>query len=144
VSLDNLKRCAMACAPDVLGWSAAGRRLEAEWRALAECQADLRAVNGDARRAVHLASALIKVARLGLRPAPAIESGVWSTFHDPPLLETRVRQLTGDPPERPVGQGFRALAVAVCATAGAAVLAWASNAAFGIHRVTEALVAVLP
>ncbi|MBI1874765.1 MAG: M48 family metalloprotease [Acidobacteria bacterium] len=61
---DNVKRLVVAMSPDLVGWSPAGRRLEASWRAAAEFAADARAVGGNRRRAVTLASALVKVARL--------------------------------------------------------------------------------
>ena len=75
-AFDNLARWAMRCAPDLLSDSSIGNRLEQDWRAAAESRADARATRGDTARAVHLASALIKVARLssgwtGKMPAPS-------------------------------------------------------------------------
>ena len=63
-SWDNVKRFAMFASPDVLRFTRAAGDLEHGWRAEAECLADARAVDGDASRAVNLASALVKVARL--------------------------------------------------------------------------------
>ena len=63
-SNDNLKRFAMCCAPDFFGWTSVARRLEQQWQAEAECDADAHAVRGDDGRAIALASALVKVARL--------------------------------------------------------------------------------
>ena len=95
-SNDNLKRFAMCCAPDFFGWTSVARRLEQQWQAEAECDADAHAVRGDDGRAIALASALVKVARLervgGLRAA----SPAFSAFHVPTLLELRVRRLVAD------------------------------------------------
>lgn len=141
-SFDNLKRCAMFCAPDVFGWTAAAKTIEAEWRARAEGQADLTAVAGDRARAMHLASALVKVARLLGRPSYAVPTPVWSTFHEPSLLETRVRRLVAD---EPAGPSTSRLSHQVVVTlAGSAGAVWVSDAFYGIHRATETLIALLP
>ncbi len=59
---DNLKRWLIRCCPPVpTGW---GERLSREWEAASEAAADERAAGRDRRAARHLASALVKVARL--------------------------------------------------------------------------------
>ena len=90
---DNLKRFVVFCAPDILGLSEAGRQLERMWNSAVECLADEQAVAGDANRAVNLAAALVKVARLA--DASPSQNGpvVWSALHQPGLLELRVRRL---------------------------------------------------
>lgn len=139
---DNLKRVAMFCAPDLLGLSAAGRWLEASWRAEAECLADSRAVGGDDERAMSLASALVKVAILGGRRGP-LSAAVWSTFHEALLLETRVRRLV-DGARQPVraersgALGPVALTIAVLASA------WLVGLPQQLHRATEVVVQFLP
>jgi hypothetical protein len=141
-AFDNLKRFAMFCAPDVFGFSCVARRLEEEWRAAAESLADARAVNGDGRRALHLASALVKVARLGADSPVLRMSPSWSTLHHPPLLEMRVRRLVDGVAPAAEPAGFRTLAITALAVAGVAV----SGAALGgsVHQITEALVRLLP
>ena len=140
---DNVKRCAMFCAPDFFGWTAAARALEQRWRADAECRADARAVAGDERRAVQLASALLKVARLATRGNESLVSPVWSTFHEPVLLEARVRRLvSGEALAAPSTRLTRPVVVA-----SLLVLAWLGSSAAAaeqIHRATEALVHLLP
>ena len=142
-SLDNLKRCAMFCAPDVFGGSAVAARVEEQWRAEAEREADVRAVAGDERRAMHLASALVKVARLGTQSGAGLSSPVWSTFNDPPLLEVRVRSLVSGcsrpQPSRRLQQG-----VTMSLAASAAAFVWLADASHDVHLLTEAFVAVLP
>jgi beta-lactamase regulating signal transducer with metallopeptidase domain len=141
-SLDNFKRFLIRCAPDVFGWMPAARRLEARWEAETECQADARAVRGDDSRAVILASALVKVARLA-RPGSLEPSPAWSAYHVPTLLETRVRRLVAGHATAP-----RPLAVLWCALAATAIAlpvgAWALNFSYSLHVATEAMVAYLP
>jgi hypothetical protein len=140
---DNLNRFAMFCAPDLFGFSQVARRLEEDWRAAAESLADARAVNGDPMRALHLASALVKVARLGTGSPAVPLSPAWSTLHDPPLLETRVRRLVsgGIPAARKPRVG-RAVGAAMLAAVG--LLIGGAAAAEPVHQLTEALVRVLP
>ena len=142
-SRDNLKRFLVYCAPDLFGWSAAARRLEELWQAASERQADARAVDGDERRAVVLASALVKVARLTRRPGMILPSPAWSAFHVPTLLEARVTRLVSGRFE--AARGFaavwRALAAAALAIPAAA---WAFNISYSLHLVSEVLVSRLP
>jgi hypothetical protein len=143
-SRDNLKRFLMFCAPDVFGWTSAGRRLEELWEAASECQADDRAVMGDRTRAVLLASALIKVARIsGRRGAPPLATPALSAFNVPSLIETRVRRLVAETVARPasrlpVGQSW--LVAAALLPAGA----WALGLSSGLHAFTETMVRFLP
>lgn len=143
LSLDNLKRCAMFCAPDFFGWTGVAAQLEEQWRAQAEREADARAVAGDERRAVHLASALVKVARLGATSDRVLASPVWSTFDEPPLLETRIRSLVSDSVSAPAAPRLRRGA-AIALAAGTAPFVWLTQAAHNLHQLTETLVAVLP
>ena len=142
-SRDNLKRFLMHCAPDLFGWSAAARRIEARWQAESEREADARAVRGDERRAVVLASALVKVARLTRRPGAIGPSPAWSAFHVPTLLEARVTRLVSG--RLDAARGFqppwRAVAAAALAIPAAV---WTFNFSYSLHLVTEALVSRLP
>lgn len=61
-SRDNLKRLLVLLAPDVLPLTRQMRGIEQRWAALAEWAADDRAVDGDPRRALTLAAALLRVA----------------------------------------------------------------------------------
>jgi len=138
---DNVKRFLMFCAPDMFGASRTAKRLEEQWRASAEWLADARAVDGDPRRAIDLASALGKVARLGAGSSGSPLSPAWSTLHDPPLLEQRVRRLVGpDVPtaSRPLSRG----PIALAGLAGA-LLALGAATAGRVHQLTESLVHLL-
>jgi hypothetical protein len=132
----------MFCAPDVLGWTRMAHQLEARWRAEAECRADALAVAGDAARAIDLASALVKVARLAQQPSGRFASPMWSTFHEGAPLEARVHRLMSLPDAptcEPVLSG-RVLALAVALP----LVLWLSGVPYYLHRATEFLVAVLP
>jgi len=91
---DNLRRLAIAGAPDLLGLSSAGRQLEGAWMQAAELSADeMAADRWD--RGVHLASALVKVARLATpstRPLPA------SALYRGESITERVHRLLDPPP----------------------------------------------
>lgn len=138
-SCDNWKRLALYCAPDLFGQTAAARELERRWSAAAECQADAQAVAGDRGRAADLASALLKVARLGTR---APHSPAWSTLHDEPLLAERIhRLLDARVPQAPRRAGAALWAwIAILAGAAAA----GSLAGYDLHLLTEALAHSLP
>jgi hypothetical protein len=139
-AFDNLARWAMACAPDLLGLCGRARRIEQAWHEAAESLADGRAVDGDRVRAMHLASALIKVARLSAS-APAGPMPAWSTLNHPPLLEQRVRYLlTG--PQAPAPPS--ALTAAAVLTTAAGLIAIGTAAGAPIHHLTEGLVKLLP
>jgi beta-lactamase regulating signal transducer with metallopeptidase domain len=141
-SRDNFKRFLICCAPDVFGLLPAARRLEDRWDAETECQADADAVAGDDRRAVMLASALVKVARL-TRPAAISPSPAWSGFHVAALLETRVKRLVGGETSvrRPGAALWPSIAIAAVAVPAAA---WMLDLSYAVHQVTEALVTSLP
>ena len=141
-SLDNFKRFLICCVPDVFGLLPIARRLEDRWEAETECQADARAVCGDTSRAVVLASALIKVARLP-RPAAIHPAPLWSGFHAAALLETRVRRLVDGQTTVPRIGTWAWCAVALVASA-LPLAASTFNLTYAVHVVTEALVTYLP
>ena len=142
-SNDNLKRFAMCCAPDLFGWTSVARRLEQQWQAESECEADAHAVRGDGGRAIALASALVKVARLErvgvIRPA----SPAFSAFHVPTLLELRVRRLVADSTLPSAARGWMWRLGTTASLVLAAGL-WFTDFSHALHVITEALVSSLP
>jgi hypothetical protein len=140
-AFDNLKRCAFYCAPDFFGSSRMAKHVERAWHAAAESLADARAVGEDDQRAVDLASALVKVARLTANLSSA-RSPVWSTFNDPTLLTERVHQLTSGAPAAPPCRPVRTACAALALVIGTALLVPVLSGA--IHTFTEAAVAFLP
>ncbi len=140
-SRDNVKRFLLFCAPDLLGALPIARRLEGAWAAEAEYHADAHAVRGDEDRAVSLASALVKVARLG--GSAVLPERAWSAFHVPTLLEQRVRRLVGARAPAPASR-TRSLRPVIVAGAAAPVLIWLADVSYTLHLVTEAMVTRLP
>jgi hypothetical protein len=139
-SNDNLKRLVLHCVPDFFGWTAAARELEARWEAEVECEADASAVAGDDRRAVLLASALVKVSRQRRVPSLLPASPAWSAFHEPSILETRVRRLVNG--ITPMASWERLWPAATLALALSSALLFGRS--HTLHLVTEAMVAYLP
>ena len=142
-SLDNLKRFLMYAAPDLFGRTGAARQLEERWEAEAECEADASAVRGDGQRAVLLASALVKVARLACTGSVRSASPAWSAFHVPTLLELRVRHLVSGsfgPPVSTATLVWSSAALALGLPIGLWIFGWSHT----LHAVTEVLVAHLP
>jgi hypothetical protein len=142
-ALDNLKRFLMHSAPDFFGWTTTARQLEERWQAEAECEADAHAVMGDGQRAVLLASALVKVARLAGVGSLRSGSPAWSAFHVPSLLELRVRRLVAGVARPPVSKRAFAWSSAAAALVVPAGL-WLLDFSYTLHAVTEAMVARLP
>jgi hypothetical protein len=68
VSRDNLKRLFLLMVPDSIPFVRGNGALEEAWAKFAEWAADDEAVQGDSNRAVSLASALLRVARMGAGP----------------------------------------------------------------------------
>lgn len=67
-SRDNAKRLLLLLAPDMLPFVRPLRTLELSWSKFAEWAADDQAAAGNSRRALALAAALVRVARLGSAP----------------------------------------------------------------------------
>jgi hypothetical protein len=140
---DNLKRLLVAFSPDLLTLWRPGRTLERRWRAAVEFAADARAAGGDERRAVTLASALLKVARLAVTPPTPAGAGIG--FYDGTLLWARVERLLtpaqDDLPGVPAAPVWSlcAVSLAVLAAAVTGQGAWLS-----VHTVTEGLIRFLP
>ncbi len=68
-----MKRLATLLAPEMLPWISGYAALDRAWAKITEWAADDRASEGEARRSLALAAALVRVARLGSPPAaPAL------------------------------------------------------------------------
>jgi len=141
---DNLRRALFAAAPDPLSLTAAGVRLRDDWRiATEEAADDVAAERGEDAR-VHLASALLRVARL----APRAPNQAAVAFHGAQLpasalyrgetVERRVRRLVEAAPQ--TDRRSRGLGLGLTTTALTLGLAFQSD----IHDMMELMVAVLP
>jgi Zn-dependent protease with chaperone function len=135
---DNLKRLLVLLAPDAFPFWHGFDALERAWSRFAEWAADDRSVAGDSRRSVSLASALVRVARMGAMPQPA--PLVTSLLGDSLDLAQRVNRLLRETPEAPT-HGRPALTIAACAAACGCLLAAMLQPATlqTAHRVLEHL-----
>jgi Zn-dependent protease with chaperone function len=136
-SRDNLKRLLISLAPAAAPFSSHSGRLERAWSRYAEWAADDRAVNGDARRGVALAEALLAVARLG---TPAVADLLCaSLLPDSDELAIRVERLLRDSDQAPGGR-HRIGAVGAAACVAIAALVMRPGALAAVHGVIERLV----
>jgi Zn-dependent protease with chaperone function len=139
---DNLKGLLVRSCLDGLAFTSLGRGLERAWREAAESLADARAANDAPPRALDLAAALIKVARMVPAgppvelPAPALQTG--------DDVAARVEALMGDAHGVEGRRGARArtrgrgpVAVALVVAALAALL---PSVLPLVHRAVEVLV----
>ncbi len=140
-SSDNLKRLLILLAPDAVPFVATFRGLERAWSKFTEWAADDVATAGDAQRALSLASALVRVAKMGSRPRANVLS--CSLVGGAEELSQRVdRLLRPQPkPDKPVKEVIRLLssAAALAASAIAVVTLWPSSLSV-VHQALERLV----
>ncbi len=141
ISRDNLKRWMFLLSPDVMPFAGGLRRLERAWSTYTEWAADDDAVDGDQDRALSLASALVRVAKLGVRCRPAYL--LTSLMDDDRDLKVRVDRLLREPayaerPLQPLVAISRNVAVVLAGVVGTMLL-WPQSLN-SIHRLLEHLV----
>lgn len=140
-SRDNLKRLLVLFSPDITPFIAGLGRLERAWAIFTEWAADDEAVDGDQERALSLASALVRVAKLGVHRRSSYLLA--SLMDDDRDLEVRVDRLLREPAyaERPLKPVRALLRNAGLALAGisATLLLWPESLG-SIHRLLEHLV----
>ncbi|HTP88424.1 MAG TPA: M56 family metallopeptidase [Bryobacteraceae bacterium] len=127
---DNFKRLLLAATPRLPGF----RALERAWSRTSEWAADDEAVAGDTERSLCLASALVRVARLGTVPA---EVGFLGDGAD---LACRIERLLH--PRAHVQPRRKSLvpAAALALTASFVVFVWQARTLESAHRLFEHLV----
>ncbi len=90
-SRDNLKRLLLVLSPEFFPFTNGFAALERTWARFSEWAADDEAVHGDSERALSLAAALLRVARMGARPQLSIlHTSLLPEGHD---LSARVERL---------------------------------------------------
>jgi len=140
-SRDNIKRFLILLAPDVLPFLRAFTVLERSWAKFTEWAADDQATEGDSGRALSLASALVRVAKMGSRPKLSyLFSSLVDDDHE--LSERVDRLLCPQPnPGKPaeVLVPFLTSACALMAGAVALVLLWPGSLSL-VHQALEQLV----
>jgi len=138
---DNLKRLLILLAPDAVPFAATFRELERAWSKFTEWAADDEATAGDPERALTLASALVRVAKMGSRPQANVLS--CSLVGGSQELSQRVdRLLRPQPkPDKPMKEVIRLLsgAGALVASAVAVVTLWPGSLSL-VHQALERLV----
>jgi hypothetical protein len=93
-SRDNLRRLLLLVAPRALPWHRSRKMLESGWTRFAEWAADDWAVDGDPRSSLSLATALVRMARMGEGPRMApLSMSLLNADYD---LSARVRRLLQD------------------------------------------------
>jgi beta-lactamase regulating signal transducer with metallopeptidase domain len=136
---DNLKRLLLLAAPGMPPGFDGFRALDRHWALFAEFAADDLAVAGDPRRSLSLASALVRVARLGQAP-PLPEASTGFVGPGCHLAERVERLLHAEPS---VARRRRpAIAFPACAVGalGALSLLLGPAALRGVHTLIETLV----
>lgn len=138
VSRDNLKRLAFSLTPDVLPFTNSLRTLEQYWSRYTEWAADDRAAACDSHRALSLASALLRVARLGAAPKlPLLSTSLLACDHD---LSARVARLLRTSEAEQPRSTYTAPILAVSAVFAAtlvAALAYSPAALASVHNLLE-------
>jgi BlaR1 peptidase M56 len=89
---DNARRLLMWASPDILMWTTAGRRLVAKWQTATEEEADDEAGRGCPERRLHLAEALLRVARLAPPGVAPVDLPASALYRGEDLAD-RVRRL---------------------------------------------------
>jgi len=143
-SRDNLKRLLILLSPDLLPFSRVFGELERAWALAAEWAADDRATEGNRRRALTLASALVRVARLNAaQPAPLLAPLLaTSLLADGTGLGVRVDRLLRSAPRRAEVRSSPVLKAAAGLTPAAAlaVLMLQPATLRSVHELLENLI----
>ncbi len=138
---DNLKRFLILLAPDTIPFVNCFGKLERSWSKFTEWAADDQATEGDAHRALSLASALVRVAKMGSRqPVNFIACSL--VGGDRELSERVDRLLRPQPkPDKPVKELITLMASATALTASAVAVAslWPGSLSL-VHQALERLV----
>jgi beta-lactamase regulating signal transducer with metallopeptidase domain len=132
-SHDNLKRLLLLLAPDAVPFIPGLTRLDRAWSRLAEWAADDRAVDGSRESSLALASALVRVARMGASSAIPLATSLLGDRDD---LSVRVeRLLAGGTPEPARRRCWPVIVV----TLAIGVVAVQPATFVSVHRALEAL-----
>ena len=140
-SSDNLKRLLILLTPDALPFLKTFGRLERAWSKFTEWAADDQASGGDPQRALSLAAALVRVAKMGSKPRVSYLS--CSLIGGDQELSERVDRLlrpqrTPEKPVRALGS-LMASTGALIISAVAVVLLWPSSLT-AVHQALEHLI----
>jgi len=139
-SRDNLKRLFLVLSPEFFPFTSRFAALEKTWAKFSEWAADDEAVQGDPQRALSLATALVRVARIGPRPQLSIlHTCLLPEDQD---LSSRVERLLSVEPlsiKRASHTRSRSIVRGVCFAACALTLVGCPAALGSVHRLLEVL-----
>lgn len=138
VSRDNLKRLVFLLAPDPLPFFGGFSFLEQAWAKFTEWAADDDATRGDSLRAISLAGALVRVARMGAGPRLSLlHTSLLGSDHD---LSARIERLlqteTVHAAQLPRPRMLMATASAGAAACLATLILWPATLS-SVHRLLE-------
>jgi len=137
-SHDNLKRLFLVLSPEFFPFANGFAALEKTWARFSEWAADDEAVQGDSQRALSLATALLRVARMGARPR--LSSLQTSLLPEDQDLSARVDRLLSVEAPR-IEKGFhtksRAIVRALCFVVCAVALVGIPVTLSSVHRLLE-------
>jgi len=140
---DNLKRLLILLAPDAIPFVATFTGLERAWSKFTEWAADDEATGGDPERALTLASALVRVAKMKMGSRPRANMLSCSLVGGGQELSDRVDRLLRPQPKpgKPVKEVARLLgsAGALVAAAVGVITLWPGSLAL-VHQALEQLV----
>lgn len=139
-SRDNLKRLLLLIAPAALPWVRSFDSIDRAWARFAEWAADDHAISGDARDAVSLAEALVRLSRLATAPTPSpLMTSLLADGHD---LAARIERLLQTPtgPQQTTPLVFPVLALASSVLLAFAFLLPRTPALFAAHALLEHLI----
>jgi beta-lactamase regulating signal transducer with metallopeptidase domain len=138
---DNLKRFLILLAPDALPFCGSFGRLERAWSRFTEWSADDQATGGDPQRALTLASALVRVAKMGSASRPTYLS--CSLVGGAKDLSDRVERLLRPQPkpDKPIRELISLLTGAggLVASAIAIMVLWPGSLSV-VHQALERLI----
>jgi Zn-dependent protease with chaperone function len=139
-SRDNAKRLLLLLAPDIFPFIRPLRALEGSWSKFAEWSADDQATGGDSSRAVSLAGALVRIARMGSGPRlPFLSTSLLACDRD---LSARVDRLLRAVPSASVAlkpAHHRLRTAGFLLASGLATLLLAPFALSSVHELLELL-----
>lgn len=138
---DNLKRFLILLAPEALPFLPAFRSLDRGWSKFTEWAADDQASAGDPQRALSLAAALVRVAKMGSKPRVGYLS-CSLVGGDQELSERVDRLLRPQPkPPKPVREvaAFLGSVTALSGTAAIIMILWPGSLSL-VHQALERLV----
>lgn len=137
-SHDNLKRLLLVLSPEFFPFANGFAALERTWARLSEWAADDDAVQGDSQRALSLATALLRVARMGAQPQLSVLHT--SLLPEDQDLSARVERLLSVEPlpiEKVPHTSNRSIAGVLCFAFCAVILAGFPAALSSVHRLLE-------